>query len=731
MTSPVPRDRELLSEASLALGEAVERSGLETCADTRLRLLEGAAAHVGGYALKLFDEAVGVLVGPRSPVAEDVSHLSWRVAEAVQDSPLPPSLALAALGDSEIEPMVRRRQGRYFTDSRLALRLASGVREEVTAAGSVLDPACGAGVLLVAAVLQVAGNAERRTHLVRRVLWGVDRDVHAVRAARAAIASLTGDVDAIASLCQRLLVTDSLTAGRVWWGERAPEGFDLVIANPPWEKLRVTRHEHALGHGHQRHYGDEYRDAEVDEEALQVDRSVNADYRRRVTAELAHQGRGESDLYKMFLELGGTLTSPSGAIAFLVPAGFVRNSGARELREWLFGDFDTDIVILDNRERYFAIDSRFKFVELLGRRRSSGESTIRFGTADAEGYGNPLRVKTSLPELRRIQRDLTLPEVKSVDDWELFTRIAHSHPRFGDLEAGWHPRFHREVDMTNDRSNFEQEPLSRDALPLIEGRMVHHHRVAAKRYVAGRGRQAEWSAQPPFQALLRPQWFIQRSALRPRVRERVGQTRAGFCDITGQTNERTVLAALIPAGVVCGNKVPTLDLASYLHAQAWVGIANSFIFDWLARRLATTTLNFFIVRDLPIPRWDDSAGGFVAVAESTEALSNLECVDGSGGLWDVARLRARIEALSASLYGVTVADLDHMLGDFPQVDGAQPPIPGEAMSTVTRDFIVASGDGWATQHQVKRASERVDLAKSHGAVPFLPNEHARMYGSEL
>ena len=704
------------------------RSGLEACADVRLRLLEGAAAHVGGYALDHFDLAVRPAEAPEPLTAPDAAVLSCGLAEAVRDGPLPPSLALAALGDLDFDPVARRRQGRYFTDSRLALALASGVQKQTITSKSIVDPACGAGVLLVAAALQAASSPPRRAHLVRHVLWGVDRDPRAVRAARAAISSLTGDMAAIAGLGRHLLVADSLAAGRAWWAERAPAGFDLVVANPPWEKLRVTRHEHALGNGHRRHYGDEYGGAEVDEDAFRSDRLATSGYREHVTAQLAHQGRGESDLYKMFLELGATLTSASGSLALLVPAGFIRNRGARELREWLFGNFDADILILDNRKRYFEIDSRFKFVQLLAQRRNANDSTIHFGTASATQGPIPWKAKTSLEELRRMQADLALPEVRDRDDWELFTRISRSHPRFGDQEAGWHPRFHREVDMTNDRAKFRSAPGSPGDLPVIEGRMVHHHRVSAKRYVAGRGRRAEWEAQLPFQAPLRPQWYVRRADLRPRVRARVGLTRAGFCDITGQTNERTVLASLIPEGVVCGNKVPTIDFASEPQSRAWVGTANTFVFDWLARRSVTTTINFFILRSLPIPAWQNHTEGFTAIAEAVRVLAHAEREDGTADLWGIARLRARIEVLAACLYGISVADLDQMLHDFPQVDRAQPPIPGEPASTVTRDLIVGSGDGWASPSQLKRAADRAILAASAGAVPFVPNEHARAYG---
>ena len=727
MTAPRPRDRELLKEASSALDDAVQRWGLPECADTRLRLLEGAAAHVGGYSLSGFDAAIGRQDAQQPLAVSDAASFSQGLSDAVRESPLPPSLALAVLGDSDLDAVTRRRQGQYFTDSRLAQGLASGIRESALAAESILDPACGAGVLLVATAQEASSSRQQLTHIVRDVLWGVDLDWRAVRAARAAIGSLTDDLRAIACVCKRLIVADSLTVGRAWWIDHAPCGFGVVVANPPWEKLRVTRHEHALDNGHTRHYGAEYRISEIDAVALRMERRLTHDYRDRATKELYHQGRGSSDLYKMFLELGAAVTSDVGALAFLVPAGFIRNRGDRELRQWLFSNFDSDIEILDNRERYFEIDSRFKFLKLFAKRSRNQPRTIRFSSGTTSNDPATSKVATNLGQLGRISPDLALPEVKNRYDWEIYKRITRSHPRFGEQDSEWCVQFCREVDMTNDRPKFHRVASSASSLPVIEGRMVHHHRVAAKRYISGTGRRAEWSVQPPIQASLKPQWFIHRSKLRPRVHSRVDQTRAGFCDITGQTNERTFLAALIPPGVVCGNKVPTLDLPSSLHAQVWVGIANSFVFDWLVRRSVTTTLNFFIVRNMPIPRWNHAADVFIRIAAATQYLADMERAEQPDNLWAVAELRAEIEVLAASQYGISVTDLDHMLTDFPQVDRVQPALQDEARSTISRDLIVASGHGWATRSEIAHAASRVALAKSLGAVPFLPNEHARAF----
>ena len=726
MTIPVPRDRELLSEASSALEEAVDRSGLAATADLRLRLLEGSAARVGGYSLDQFDLAVPDIGGGDALTSDATMDVTKRLAEAVLDCSIPAPLAIAALGDSDVNPVVRRRQGRYFTDSRLAMSLALDVQEQTTGAKSILDPSCGAGVLLVAIASRAGPNHAHRSHLIRNVLWGIDRDPHAVRAARAAISSLTNDLDAVAGLCHHLIVADSLAVGQRWWRSRSNAGFDVVVGNPPWEKLKVTRHEHALNGGHQRHYGDEYLRSEIDEVALQSDRQAALNYQALVNAEMTLQGSGESDLYKMFVELGAKLTSDSGVLAFLVPAGFIRNHGTRDLREWLFRTFDIDVQILDNRERYFGIDSRFKFVRLLAKRHSNRRRSISF--CNYAGYmSSRWKAKTSFSELKRMQPNLEIPEVRDHADWELFTRLRHLHPDFGSAEAGWTPRFYREVDMTNDRSKFKSRASWPDDVPVIEGRMVHHHRVSAKRYVAGRGRRAEWETQFLFTAPLQPQWFIRRTNLRQAMQLRVDRQRAGFCDITGQTNERTVLAALIPEGAVCGNKVPTMDFSSYGQASAWVGIANSFAFDWLTRRLVTTTLNFFILRSLPIPLWNPVDEGLLAIAKATQALASVESDGGKEDLWSVARIRAKIEVESARLYGISVTDLDQIMCDFPQVDKAQEPLTGETTSSITRDLIVASGDTWASPCELERAQDRVMRAQAVGAVPFIPNEHARAY----
>ena len=74
------------------------------------------------------------------------------------------------------------------------------------------------------------------------------------------------------------------------------------------------------------------------------------------------KGSADINLYKLFLEAAHAVLRPSGRLGFIVPSGLYSDSGTRALRdlflnhchwEWLFG--------IENRDKMFPIDSRFKF----------------------------------------------------------------------------------------------------------------------------------------------------------------------------------------------------------------------------------------------------------------------------------------------------------------------------------------------------------------------------------
>jgi hypothetical protein len=260
-------------------------------------------------------------------------------------------------------------------------------------------------------------------------------------------------------------------------------------------------------------------------------------------------------------------------------------------------------------------------------------------------------------------------------------------------------------------------------VPLVEGRMVHQFRFGAKVYVEGSGRRATWAPVPLGVSSIAPQFWIPRSSLPPSARERVDTVRAGFCDIAGQTNERSMMAAVIPAGVACGNKVPTVVFPNLPGEDAldlWCAMVNSFAFDWMLRRVLTTTVNYFLLQSVPLPPLLPSAlpGRGVAMdARQVAALSAVGCDDTATA---VAELRRNIDLACFRAYGLSGEDVALVLSDFPSLDRGEPPLPGELRSTVTKDFILSAVD---TPDRQKHA-QRAEAALSFGARPYRPSQSA-------
>jgi hypothetical protein len=314
----------------------------------------------------------------------------------------------------------------------------------------------------------------------------------------------------------------------------------------------------------------------------------------------------------------------------------------------------------------------------------------------------------------------------------------------------------RELDMTNDSGLFIAAATAlslarcsqeeRHLLPLYEGRLVHQFDAAAKRYLGGEGRMARWEPLPFDQKVIQPHFFV--DANDPKVLARwPRRARAGFCDVTGHANERTVLAALIPASAVCGNKVPTcrFDPEDPSLDLLWLALVISFVVDWCMRRRIGTSLNFFLWSQVPIPRLDPSASVAQELIALAAELSRPPWEHGSPAVAERARLRAAIDAAVVDLYGLEVDEYGWLLRDFRLLDRGQPswqrrrPSDRRVRSTITRDTAllalarrrgmrdldVREVFGADVDEGPSSALERVSLAGASGAIAYVPSELAR------
>ena len=240
----------------------------------------------------------------------------------------------------------QRSAGAIFTPPALASFLAAEVIRtdaewSVMEEQRIIDPACGAGSLLLGTLAEgrkrldatrVPHKRERLSEWAMGNIVGFDRD-HDAATTAACLLSLALGVKTEEVLCSGMIqVADSLLdSGNML----EVNSYDTVIMNPPWIRTK-------------------------DLDAADYSARLRIDSRYPLTT---RDGRGDLDLYQFFLERAFSLAAEQGRIGFIVPGSFLRSSRAARLRHLYLTA--GHLVRLDefwNTGRMFPIHSMFRFV---------------------------------------------------------------------------------------------------------------------------------------------------------------------------------------------------------------------------------------------------------------------------------------------------------------------------------------------------------------------------------
>lgn len=695
------------------LQKAEQLISANTCSYAeRMRLLEVAAALESGASIETYRQGLGI--------AEDSfanqSLLPGKLNELIKKSNVPFPLAISSLAREPLTLEDQKQNGVFYTDFRIATMIAGKCTPHIKATSTVADLAAGSGILIAAVAIEYKKKYPHEfDRWIATHLFAYDLSENALRGAATAILSLCPDASAVVNMYRNWKVCDSLLDN-----DLDSMQFDIVVGNPPWGKIKITRHNFLRRTGKDRIYGAEYTD--FDSKEFQREKDATLEYSKLIRAKYSLLGDSEPDMYMAFLQRAVNSVATGGHISYLIPAGLIRSKGTSELREYLLQNTSCLLYeLLDNKERYFSIDTRFKFL-LLSCRKGQHENNLKldkfsFRILSSNPKSEGQTITFSVKDLRRIRPDLTIPELRNNQEKQLFEKMYLHGRMWGNTNDEWYADLSREVDMTNDRKYFVSESDT-DALPVIEGRMVQQHRFGAKRYVSGSGRSAVWD--PCYYGCV-PQFYISRKHLSKHIRKRISAPRAGYCDIAGQTNERAMMSAIIPSNVVCGNKVPTVVFPNDTTGDRiylWVGIVNSFAFDWLIRRIISTTVNYFLLLSVPIPKIELDSTLAKTIISCTKRLSCM--TDEYYRTNEMQDLRIQIEVAVAKAYGLSIDDIRLILQDFPLIDRKQPSRNTHNSTTVTADLLCAAFESSESNKALYRMV--VEEYNKIGAKAYIPAE---------
>jgi len=304
-------------------------------------------------------------------------------------------------------------------------------------------------------------------------------------------------------------------------------GFDIILANPPWEILKPQAKEFFADHSELvsknkmtiKDFEKEQdkllkipavRDAWLAYESrfphLSAYFRASPDYRFQSAIVGGKKTGSDINLYKLFTERCFSLLRPGGHCGIVMPSGIYTDLGAKGLRDLLFNHTHIEgLFCFENRKTIFeGVDSRFKFVVLtfeksavprlqeIGERNASAlpddlltptrtgalgtasfpAAFMRHDVAELDRFPNEGALWLEVELIRRLSPDShSVMEFKSERDVQIAEKMLR-FPLLGEkIEGAWNLRLSNEFHMTNDSHLFKTGPDA-DRLPLYEGKMI-------------------------------------------------------------------------------------------------------------------------------------------------------------------------------------------------------------------------------------------------------------------
>ena len=427
----------------------------------------------------------------------------------------------------------------------------------------------------------------------------------------------------------------------VWrgWQDYRPEGgFDAVIGNPPWDRIKLQEVEWFAT-----------RDPELARAPTAAARRAGIRQLRRQGAPLAAEfdaakeradklgqlvrasghypllGGGDINLYSLFVERAMSLIKPDGLVGLLTPSGiYADKTAARFFKSVSTSGRVSGLFDFENKKIFFKdVHASFKFCALIfgGERRRFDQTECAFFLHDTNTINDPDRCFALAPDdFARVNPNTgTAPIFRTRRDSDITRRIYERHPvlvdRSGDDERRvWPVRYHTMFHMANSSHLFRTAEQLEEAgfypvqanrwkrgnqtcVPLYEGKMVQafDHRAASVVNREGNlfrpgqpDRTLDEEHRDPAFAPRPRYWIDQQESPATQSYEWM----LSFKDITASTNVRTMIAAVVPQ-VGCGHTLPVLlpadDGFDSKSAARLLANLNSFAFDYVARQKVQST----------------------------------------------------------------------------------------------------------------------------------------------
>jgi len=524
----------------------------------------------------------------------------------------------------------------------------------------------------------------------------------------------------------------------------ADGGFDCVLGNPPWEMSEVKDNEF---------FSTLYPDILSVKSAkdkkliyLKIQRENPQLWNRYLQytkgidcfKKFIHSSEkfplssvGRLNTYRMFVELYDYLIEPRGYIGAIIPSDFVSAYYSQKHFNYLHGHGRiASFYDFENKRGIFKsvhLSAKFGLITICGQDIHTITDFVFFARSVDELNDDQRHIALDQSDLAIVNPlTLTAPLFQSIRDYSIVKKIHQNLPILVDqADSGWKNKtilmFMMNSSMKSHRSADELISIGlklegntfRDGnliwIPLYEGKMVslYDHRSSSvifnpeNRVRRNQPIELSYEEHQNPNVLAQPLFWVDKEI----VKEKSGSVRNWYLvvkDITGVTNERTTIAAILPC-VGLTHSVPWISNSKPLmHNLCLLSNLNSYTLDYISRqKVAGNHLAGHYLNQLPVfppNTYTPTLTDYIAprVIELTYTARDLEPFardvlaevgvaqwnawfpqnpvreDGTPRpfVWDEERrfdLRCDLDALYFHLYEISRDDVDYIMETFPIV----------------------------------------------------------------
>jgi hypothetical protein len=471
-------------------------------------------------------------------------------------------------------------------------------------------------------------------------------------------------------------------------------GFDVLVGNPPWEKLKVEEHQWwGLRYPGLRGQPMAARTRRIEElknsradlrEEFERNVEENDAVRRVLTSgTFKGIGAGDPDLYVAFSWRNWQLLRVGGKLAVVMPRNSLSGSSTqlwrREIAE--LGAFENVIVGINSRGWLFPEIHHQYLIGLIVVAKDQNAENFSF-VGPISSYSNFLENRDKLftiskNEFASWSDTYSFPLFGPVSSGEIY-RVFRQSPKFKELKQFEFRRI-REVESADKKYfDFDLENPASDVKVLTGSsiNLMNPDFGGPYAYLKKDAVKALLEKLKKSSRISRSSFFgIPISSVEdlPMYRPRIA-----IRDITNSVDHRTLIACLLPPGVTAVETLPTLLRRKGDNADEafLLGVLTSIPCDWFARTAVSLHVTLEVLNEIPIPesKPDDSRRVRIVEIAGRMAAKDSRYREWAASLGieapcivselELSDLEAELDANVASLYGLSREQLIHVFTTF-------------------------------------------------------------------